>query len=41
MYEEVITSEGQDKLREEMLEQMQELFDSDFIVAVTINGNYQ
>lgn len=40
-YEEVITSDGQDKVREDMLEQMQDLFDSDFIVAVTINGNYQ
>lgn len=40
-YEEVITSDGQDEVREAMLEQMQDLFDSDFIVAVTINGNYQ
>jgi len=40
-YEEVITSDGQEKVRDEMLEQMQDLFDSDFIVAVTINGNYQ
>ena len=41
-YNEVRTSDGQDKVRNEMLEQIQELFDSDFIIAVNIsNANYQ
>lgn len=34
--------EGQEEVRNEMLEQMQELFDSEFIVAVNFSGtNYQ
>ena len=41
-YSEVRTTDGQEKVRNEMLEQIQELFDSDFIVAVNIsNANYQ
>jgi len=30
-----------DSVKDEMVEKVQELFDSDFIVAVNINGNYQ
>lgn len=30
-----------DAIKEEMLEKVQELFDSDFIIAVNINANYQ
>ncbi len=41
-YEEVRTEDGQKEVRDDMLEQMQELFDSDFIVAVNFSEtNYQ
>lgn len=41
-YDEIRTPEGQDEVRSEMLEQMQELFDSDFIIAVNFSEtNYQ
>lgn len=40
-YEEVVSTDGAEEVREEMLNQIQELFDSDFIIGVTINGNYQ
>lgn len=41
-YEEINTDEGQENVRNDMLEQMQELFDSDFIVAVNFSEtNYQ
>lgn len=41
-YSEIRTTDGQDKVRSEMLEQIQDLFDSDFIIAVNIsNANYQ
>lgn len=38
----ITTPEGQEEVRNDMLEQMQELFDSDFIVAVNFSEtNYQ
>ena len=41
-YDEVRSPEGQVKVRNDMLLQMQELFDSDFIVAVNFSEtNYQ
>lgn len=41
-YDEVVTTDGQERVRDEMLQEMQELFDSDFIIAVTLsNPNYQ
>lgn len=41
-YDEIRTPEGQEEIRADMLEQMQELFDSDFIVAVNFSEtNYQ
>ncbi len=41
-YEEVMSTEGQERLRDDILQQMQELFDSDFIIAVTLSEtNYQ
>ena len=41
-YDEINTDEGQENVRNDMLEQMQELFDSDFIVAVNFSEtNYQ
>ncbi len=41
-FEEVKTADGQEKIRDEMLEKIQELFDTDCIVAVNFsNPNYQ
>ncbi len=41
-YEEIRTPEGQEEIRSDMLEQMQELFDSDFIIAINFSEtNYQ
>lgn len=40
--EDIKSSEGQEEVRNEMLEQMQDIFDSDFIVAVNFSSpNYQ
>lgn len=40
--DEITTPDGQEEVRDEMLYQMQDLFDSDFIVAVNFSGvNYQ
>lgn len=41
-YDEIRTQDGQESIRDDMLEQMQELFDSDFIVGVNFSeANYQ
>lgn len=40
-YAEVKTKDGQEELKDEILEKVQELFDSDFIIAVNISANYQ
>ena len=41
-YTEIRTPEGQEEIRSDMLEQMQELFDSDFIIAINFSEtNYQ
>lgn len=40
--DEITTPEGQESVRDDMLFEMQDLFDSDFIVAVNFSGtNYQ
>lgn len=40
--DEVTTTEGQESVRDDMLFEMQDLFDSDFIVAVNFSStNYQ
>lgn len=36
-YEEVASTDGQEKIREQILEQMRDLFDSNFIVAVNFS----
>lgn len=40
-YEDVKSKDGQEKLKDELLEKTQELFDSDFIIAVNITAQYQ
>ena len=41
-YDEIRTDEGQEEIRSDILEQIQELFDSDFIVAINLSEtNYQ
>ena len=40
-YSDVKTKDGQEELKDELLEKVQELFDSDFIIAVNISANYQ
>ena len=40
-YDDVKTKDGQEELKDEILEKVQELFDSDFIIAVNISANYQ
>ncbi len=41
-YDEIRTDEGQEEIRSDILDQMQELFDSDFIIAITFSEtNYQ
>ncbi len=41
-YDEIRTDEGQEEIRSDILEQIQELFDSDFIVAINLSEtNFQ
>lgn len=40
-YEDVKTKDGQEELKDELLDKVQELFDSDFVIAVNLSANYQ